>query len=76
MKRVLTLTKLDSVKIISFKDTVLVPLKIDLFKLFGTNDIEFQIHIKENKIIIESPEITKALEIHEIHQPLEALNVS
>ena len=67
---------LDVVTPIQFKDTLLIPIKADITKLFGTNKIQFQISIKENKIIIESPEITTPLEIHEIHQPLEALNVN
>ena len=48
---------LDTVSPIQFKDTLLIPIKVDISKLFGTNKIEFQISIKDNKIIIESPKI-------------------
>lgn len=70
------MTKLDSTVAIPSGNYFLIPIKADISKLFGTTDIEFQIYIKENKIIIESPEISQALKIHEIHQPLEAINVS
>lgn len=70
------MTKLDSTAAIQFKDIFLIPIKSDISKLFGTNQIKFQIYIKDNKIIIESPEITTPLEIHESPQAMEALNVS
>ncbi len=49
--------------------------KADITKLFGTNKIEFQISIKDNKIILESQEISKDLEIQDNHQP-EIINVN
>ena len=49
--------QLDEVTPIKFKDTFLIPLKADITKLFGTNKAIFQISIKDNKIIIESPKI-------------------
>lgn len=67
---------LDKIIPTQYKNTILIPLKADLTKLFGTNKVEFQIYIKENKIIIESPEMSKPLEIHDKHQELEAINVS
>ena len=70
------MTKLDSTTAIQFKDYFLIPIKSDISKLFRTNKIYFQIYIKENKIIIESPEITTPLEIHDRQHELEAINVS
>ena len=70
------MTKLDSTTAIQFNNSFLIPIKSDIRKLFGTNKVEFQIYIKENKIIIESPEITTPLEIHDRHLELETINVS
>jgi len=70
------MTKLDSTTAIQFKDSFLIPIKSDIRKLFRTNKIEFQIYIKENKIINESPKILVDLDSHEIYQPMEILNVS
>jgi len=66
---------LDAAAAIPFRDTLLIPIKADITKLFGTNKIKFQISIKDNKIIIESQEISKDLEIHDRHQEPEAINV-
>jgi|APSaa5957512535_1039671.scaffolds.fasta_scaffold09734_6 hypothetical protein len=67
---------LDVVTAIQVKNNFLIPIKADITKLFGTNKVKFQIYIKENKIIIESPEITTPLVIHESPLQMEALNVS
>ena len=67
---------LDTVMPIQFKDTLLIPIKADIRKLFGTNKIKFQISIKENKIIIESPEILASLAIQDNTPGQEAINVS
>ncbi len=68
--------KLDPVSPIQINKNFIIPIKADIVKLFGTNKVEFQIYIKDNKIIIESPEISTALEIHESPLQMEALNVS
>jgi len=70
------MTKLDSTVVIPSGDYFLIPIKADISKLFGTNKIEFQILIKDNKIVIESPKILADLDSHETHQPMEVLNVS
>lgn len=70
------MAKLDSTTAIQFNNFFLIPIKSDIRKLFGTNKVEFQIYIKKNKIIIESPEITTPLEIHESPLQMEAPNVS
>ena len=55
---------------IPINGAVLIPLKVDITKLFGTNKIEFQISIKDNKIILESPKILADLDLlNEIQQP-------
>ena len=58
---------LDPVTPIQIKDTLLIPMKIDNEKLFGTNKVKFQIFIKDNKIIIESPKILADLDIQDKH---------
>ena len=67
---------LDIVIPIQFKDTLLIPIKADIVKLFGTNKIYFQISIKDKKIVIESPKILASLDIQESIPVLEAINVN
>ena len=66
---------LDSVTSIQFKDTLLIPIKSDITKLFGTNKIQFQILIKDKKIVIESPKILANLDIQDNTPVQEAINV-
>jgi len=68
--------KLDKTTSIPINNAVIIPLKADITKLFGTNKIEFQISIKDNKIILESQEISKDLEIQDNHQQPEIINVN
>jgi len=56
---------LDVVTPIQFKDTLLIPIKADVAKLFGTNQIQFQISFKNKKILLESQEISQDLEIQD-----------
>ena len=66
---------LDEITPIPFKDTLLIPIKSDISKLFGTNKIKFQISIKDKKIIIESPKILASLDIQDNTPEQEAINV-
>ncbi len=66
---------LDNVLPIQFKDTVLIPIKIDVTKLFGTKQIKFQISIKDKKIVIESPKILASQDIQDNTPVQEAINV-
>ena len=66
---------LDAAVAIPFRDTLLIPIKADIEKLFGTNKIQFQISIKDNKIIIESPKILADLDNQDRHIEPEAINV-
>jgi len=66
---------LDSITPIQFNDTLLIPIKADIVKLFGTNKVKFQISIKDNKIIIESPKILADLDIQNSIPGTEAINV-
>ena len=68
--------QLDQVAPIMLKGTALIPLKVDISKLFGTNKIQFQISIKDNKIIIESPKILADLDIQDKPLVQEAINVN
>jgi len=68
-------SKLDTVIPIQLNNNFLIPIKADITKLFGTNKVEFQICIKDNKIIIESPEITTPLEIQDRQQDMVAINI-
>jgi len=66
---------LDVVTPIQFNDTLLIPIKADILKLFGTNKIQFQILIKDKKIIIESPKILASQDIQDNTPVQEAINV-
>jgi len=68
--------KLDKTTSIPINDAVLIPLKADITKLFGTNKIEFQISIKDNKIILESPKILADLDLLDNHHVTEITNVN
>jgi hypothetical protein len=68
-------SKLDTVIPIQLNNNFIIPIKADITKLFGTNKVKFQIYIKDNKIIIESPEITTPLEIHNRQQDMVAINI-
>ena len=67
---------LDLVTPIQFKDTLLIPIKSDILKLFGTNKIQFQISIKDKMIVLESPKILADLDIQDKHLIKEAINVN
>ena len=67
--------QLDEVTPIKFKDTFLIPLKADITKLFGTNKAIFQISIRDNKIIIESPKILANLDNQDRQLQAEAITI-
>ena len=67
--------QLDEVTPIKFKDTFLIPLKADITKLFGTNKAIFQISIRDNKIIIESPKILADLDNQDRQLEAEAITI-
>ena len=67
---------LDKVTPIQFKDTLLIPIKSDIVKLFGTNKIQFQISIKDKKMVIESPKILANLDFQDRHLQPETINVN
>jgi len=66
---------LDIVTPIQFKDTLLIPIKADITKLFGTNQIKFQLSIKNKKIVFESQEISQDLEIQNSPLALDTIHV-
>jgi len=66
---------LDAAAAIPFRDAVLIPIKADIKKLFGTNKVKFQISIKDNKIIIESPKILSSLDNQDRHLEPEAITI-
>ena len=67
---------LDDVIAIQVNGATLIPLKADITKLFGTNKAIFQVSIKDNKIIIESPKILADLDIQDKPLVQEAINVN
>ncbi|MEK0338232.1 MAG: hypothetical protein QQN41_12440 [Nitrosopumilus sp.] len=69
------MTALDNVTAIKFKNTFLIPIKSDISKLFGTDKIQFQISIKDKKIVIESPKILADMDIQNSIPGKEAINV-
>ena len=66
---------LDFVTPIQFKQTLLIPVKVNIEKLFGKNQIKFQISIKDNKLIFESPKILESLDFQDNIPIEEAINV-
>ena len=66
---------LDFITPIQFKQVLLIPVKVNLEKLFGKNQIEFQISIKNKKIVIESPEILGNLDFQDNPLEQETTNV-
>ncbi len=66
---------LDVVTPIQFKDTLLIPIKADIVKLFGINQIQFQLSIKNKKIVFESQEISQDLEIQNSPLALDTIHV-
>jgi len=66
---------LDKVTPIQFNDTLLIPIKVDITKLFGTDKIQFQISIKDEKIVIESPKILADMDNQNSNPGKEAINV-
>lgn len=66
---------LDLVTPIQFKQTLLIPVKVNIDKLFGKNQIKFQISIKDNKLIFESPKILANLDFQDNFPLKEVINV-
>jgi len=67
---------LDAVALIPFNNDIsLIPIKADITKLFGTNQIQFQLSFKNKKIVIESQEISQDLEIQDRPIASEATHV-
>ena len=66
---------LDFITPIQFKQTLLIPIKVNLEKLFGKNQIKFQISIKDNKLIFESPKILPNLDFQDNTPLQEVINV-
>jgi len=64
---------LDAAVAIPFRDTLLIPIKADITKLFGTNKVKFQISIKNNSIVLESPKILADLDNQDKHLVKEAI---
>ena len=67
---------LDEISLIPFKGIWLFAVKKEITKLFGNEEIKFQMSIKGNKIILESQEISQNLEIQDRHLEPEAINAS
>jgi len=66
---------LDAAAAIPFRDAWLIPIKADITKLFGTNQIQFQLLFKNKKIVFESQEISQDLEIQDRPLALETTHV-
>ena len=66
---------LDEVSLIPFKGIWLIPVKKEITKLFGNEEIKFQMSIKNNKLNLESQEISQDLEIQDRHLEPETINV-
>ena len=66
---------LDDTTTFPFKGKLWIAIAANTAKLFGTNEIKFQIKIKDNRLIIESPEISLSGSHDNIQSP-EAVNVT
>ena len=66
---------LDAAAAIPLNGTWLIPIKADISKLFGTDKIQFQISIKDKKMVIESPKILADMDIQNSIPSKEAINV-
>ncbi len=64
---------LDDTTTFPFKGKLWIVIAANTAKLFGTNEIKFQIKIRNNRLIIESPEILIPGS-HDNIQPSEAIN--
>ena len=67
---------LDSISPIQYKDTFLIPITRNIQKLFENEKIKFQISIKDNKIILESPKILADLDLLDNHHVTDITNVN
>jgi len=67
---------LDTTSTISLNGATIIPIKVDTTKLFGTNKVKFQISIKNNSIVLESPKILADLDIQDKHLIKEIINVN
>ena len=65
---------LDPISPVKINDALLFTIKADILKLFKNKEIEFQIKVRNNKLIIESPEILANLDFQDNIQPSEAIN--
>ena len=66
---------LDVISPIKFKGTLLIPVKADILKLFGTDQIQFQIAIKNKKLVLETLDLLKSQDFQDISLPQENLYV-
>jgi len=66
---------LDRIFPVKFNDALLFVIKADIVKLFRNKEIEFQIKIKDNKLILESPEILTDLGLQDNTPESEVINV-
>lgn len=68
---------LDDVAPVQLNEALLIPVKINTVKLFGTDQIKFQILFNGRKIKIESPEILANQDSQDNHQlQQEPINVN
>ena len=66
---------LDAAAAIPINGAWLIPIKVDMEKLFGTNKIQFQIYIKDKMIVLESPKILVDMDSQDKHLVKRAINV-
>lgn len=60
---------------IQYKEILLIPITKNILKLFETSRIKFQITIKNNRLILESPEIFHSLDFLDKPQLQDDVNV-
>ncbi len=67
---------LDTITPISISGTLLFTITSNIEKLFDKKEIKFQIKIKNNKLILESPEIITIKDFQDNIPVSEAVNAS
>ena len=66
---------LDSISPVKINGALLFTIKADIVKFFENEEIEFQIKVKDDKLIIEGPKILADPDLQDDAQQHETINV-
>jgi len=62
--------QLDIIESYPYKEFIIIPIRKEVSKLFGSQKISFQVAIIDDKLILTSPKIKAKLGSSENHTPL------